>query len=55
MSALSPYPHRLEAEAGAIISVLRETASARISARHGRLIDSDRVGSMERKKQEGYF
>jgi sulfate adenylyltransferase subunit 2 len=29
--------------------------STRMSERHGRLIDHDQAGSMERKKQEGYF
>jgi sulfate adenylyltransferase subunit 2 len=29
--------------------------AATTSERQGRLIDGDRSGSMERKKQEGYF
>jgi sulfate adenylyltransferase subunit 2 len=28
---------------------------ARTSERQGRLIDHDQTGSMEKKKQEGYF
>jgi len=28
---------------------------SRTSERQGRLIDSDSAGSMEKKKQEGYF
>ena len=33
----------------------REMLTARTSERQGRLIDSDEVGSMEKKKREGYF
>jgi sulfate adenylyltransferase subunit 2 len=29
--------------------------SARVSERQGRVIDADAAGSMEKKKQEGYF
>jgi sulfate adenylyltransferase subunit 2 len=29
--------------------------NARSSERQGRLIDHDQAGSMEKKKQEGYF
>jgi sulfate adenylyltransferase subunit 2 len=29
--------------------------SSQFSERQGRLIDSDSIGSMEKKKQEGYF
>ena len=36
-------------------SVIAETLNARSSERQGRLIDSDVPGSMEKKKQEGYF
>jgi sulfate adenylyltransferase subunit 2 len=35
--------------------VLVQTLNARSSERQGRLIDSDVPGSMEKKKQEGYF
>jgi sulfate adenylyltransferase subunit 2 len=36
-------------------SVVAETLAARSSERAGRLIDYDRAGAMEAKKQEGYF
>jgi sulfate adenylyltransferase subunit 2 len=32
-----------------------EMQASRTSEREGRLIDSDQAGSMEKKKQEGYF
>jgi sulfate adenylyltransferase subunit 2 len=38
-----------------IESVVAETLAARTSERAGRLIDHDRAGAMEAKKQEGYF
>ncbi|MEO7223528.1 MAG: sulfate adenylyltransferase small subunit, partial [Devosia sp.] len=34
---------------------IMEMQASRTSEREGRLIDSDSVGSMEKKKQEGYF
>jgi len=36
-------------------AILREMALARRSERQGRIIDHDQAGSMELKKQEGYF
>jgi hypothetical protein len=47
-----PPPHRPPTTLEAVIA---ETFSARSSEREGRLIDSDQPGSMEKKKQEGYF
>ena len=35
--------------------IIREMFLARTSERRGRLIDHDESGSMEKKKQEGYF
>ncbi len=35
--------------------IIREMFLARTSERQGRLIDHDQSGSMEKKKQEGYF
>ena len=35
--------------------ILLELMEARTSERQGRTIDSDSAGSMEKKKQEGYF
>jgi len=34
---------------------LLEIEKAQNSERQGRLIDTDQTGSMEKKKQEGYF
>jgi sulfate adenylyltransferase subunit 2 len=35
--------------------VIEELIAARNSERQGRVIDHDQSGSMEKKKQEGYF
>ena len=35
--------------------IIRETLTATTSERQGRAIDQDQAGSMEKKKQEGYF
>ena len=35
--------------------IIAETFNTVSSERQGRLIDSDTPGSMEKKKQEGYF
>ena len=35
--------------------IVAETLGATTSERQGRIIDKDGAGSMERKKQEGYF
>jgi sulfate adenylyltransferase subunit 2 len=35
--------------------ILGELINARDSERQGRKIDTDSAGSMEKKKQEGYF
>ena len=50
-----PLTAATESEAKTLDEVIAETLSARFSEREGRLIDSDGAGSMERKKQEGYF
>ena len=44
-----------ESDAASIEDVIAETFGARSSERQGRLIDNDQPGSMEKKKQEGYF
>src|SRR5690606_36589421 len=36
-------------------AVIEEMRLTRSSERHGRIIDHDSAGSMEKKKQEGYF
>ena len=45
--------HRVECDDGARDH--RELLAARSSERQGRVIDHDQAGSMEKKKQEGYF
>jgi sulfate adenylyltransferase subunit 2 len=50
-----PLTAAIESEADTLEAVIAETFNARSSERQGRLIDSDSPGSMEKKKQEGYF
>ncbi|MFN4289388.1 MAG: sulfate adenylyltransferase subunit CysD [Permianibacter sp.] len=50
-----PLTGAIESDATTLEEVLAETLNARSSERQGRLIDSDQPGSMEKKKQEGYF
>ncbi len=50
-----PLTGAVESHATTLEEVLEEIRHARFSERAGRLIDSDQQGSMERKKQEGYF
>ena len=50
-----PLTAAVESDADTLEAVIAETLNARSSEREGRLIDSDQPGSMEKKKQEGYF
>ena len=50
-----PLTGAIESAAETLEEIIAETFNARSSERQGRLIDSDQPGSMERKKQEGYF
>ncbi len=50
-----PLTAAIESEADTLEAVIAETFGARSSERQGRLIDTDTPGSMEKKKQEGYF
>ena len=50
-----PLTAAVESDADTLEAVITETLAARSSERAGRLIDHDSTGSMERKKQEGYF
>ena len=50
-----PLTAAVESDADTLEAVIAETFNARSSERQGRLIDSDEPGSMEKKKQEGYF
>jgi sulfate adenylyltransferase subunit 2 len=50
-----PLSGAVESDAETIEDILLELIAARQSERQGRKIDTDGAGSMERKKQEGYF
>ena len=50
-----PLTGAIESDADDLASIVLELLSARTSERQGRMIDSDSSGSMEKKKQEGYF
>ena len=50
-----PLTGAVESEAETLEDILLEVINARNSERQGRKIDTDSTGSMEKKKQEGYF
>nr|BFD66480.1 hypothetical protein HAGR004_15020 [Bdellovibrio sp. HAGR004] len=50
-----PLTGAVESSAETIEDILLEIIQARQSERQGRKIDTDSAGSMEKKKQEGYF
>ena len=50
-----PLTGAIESEAATLPDLLAEMALSRSSERQGRVIDQDQPGSMEKKKQEGYF
>jgi sulfate adenylyltransferase subunit 2 len=50
-----PLSGAVESRATTIEQIIDETFSAQVSERQNRLIDTDQPGSMEKKKQEGYF
>jgi len=50
-----PLTGAIESTASDLPEIIQEMLVARTSERQGRLIDKDQSGSMERKKQEGYF
>jgi sulfate adenylyltransferase subunit 2 len=50
-----PLTAAIESEADTVAAIVTETLLARTSERAGRTIDHDATGSMEKKKQEGYF
>lgn len=50
-----PLTAAVESEATTLQGIVAETLVARTSERQGRIIDHDQSGSMEKKKQEGYF
>jgi sulfate adenylyltransferase subunit 2 len=50
-----PLTGAVESTADTLPAVIQEMLLTRTSERQGRVIDHDSSGSMERKKQEGYF
>ena len=50
-----PLTGAIESDADTLPAILDEMLRARNSERQGRMIDRDSMGSMERKKLEGYF
>jgi sulfate adenylyltransferase subunit 2 len=50
-----PLTGAIESQAANLEEIILELLQARTSERQGRAIDSDSAGSMEKKKQEGYF
>ncbi len=50
-----PLTGAIPSEASTVPAIIEELVAARSSERQGRVIDHDQSGSMERKKQEGYF
>ena len=50
-----PLTGAVESEADTLPAVIQEMLLTKTSERQGRMIDHDSSGSMEKKKQEGYF
>ena len=50
-----PLTGAIESEANSLTAIIQEMLLTKTSERQGRLIDHDSAGSMEKKKQEGYF
>jgi sulfate adenylyltransferase subunit 2 len=50
-----PLTGAIESEADTLSAIIQEMLLATTSERQGRVIDHDSTGSMEKKKQEGYF
>jgi sulfate adenylyltransferase subunit 2 len=50
-----PLTGAIESAAATVADITAELCRARTSERHGRLIDTDDIASMERKKKQGYF
>ena len=50
-----PLSGAVESEAATLEEVIQEMLLTKTSERQGRMIDHDSAGSMEKKKQEGYF
>ena len=50
-----PLTGAVESTATTLPEIIQEMLLTTTSERQGRLIDHDEAGSMEKKKQEGYF
>ncbi|WP_281281487.1 sulfate adenylyltransferase subunit CysD [Denitrobaculum tricleocarpae] len=50
-----PLTGAVESSAKTVPDIILELLQSRGSERQGRVIDQDQIGSMEKKKQEGYF
>lgn len=50
-----PLTGAVESDAANVSDIVEELIASRTSERQGRAIDRDEAGSMEKKKQEGYF
>ncbi|MEM1160174.1 MAG: sulfate adenylyltransferase subunit CysD [Pseudomonadota bacterium] len=50
-----PLTGAVESAAATVPEIILELLTSRGSEREGRAIDKDQIGSMEKKKQEGYF
>jgi sulfate adenylyltransferase subunit 2 len=50
-----PLTGAIESDASTLTEIIQEMLLATTSERQGRVIDHDSSGSMEKKKQEGYF
>ena len=50
-----PLTGAIESQADTLEGIIAEMLLTRTSERQGRVIDHDQAGSMEKKKQEGYF
>jgi len=50
-----PLTGAIESNADSVDAIVEELSNAHVSERQGRVIDHDTAGSMELKKQEGYF
>ena len=50
-----PLTGAVDSTAANVPEIILELLASRASERQGRVIDQDQIGSMEKKKQEGYF
>ena len=50
-----PLTGAIESKAKSVEEIIIELIKSKNSEREGRAIDKDQIGSMEKKKQEGYF